>query len=92
MKPNTLLSLLLAISLLALNGYIFAETKAEPQIEVETETEEGVTEPTEAETASEPTLTFINFPTNGMDKTEVERLFGAPYEQTDAVGEPPISK
>lgn len=38
-----------------------------------------------------PELQNISRPHNGMDKADVERIFGAPYAVSGPVGEPPIT-
>ncbi|EGG98581.1 hypothetical protein imdm_2180 [gamma proteobacterium IMCC2047] len=38
-----------------------------------------------------PDMQTISRPYNGMDKADVERVFGAPYAINGPVGEPPIS-
>lgn len=38
-----------------------------------------------------PELQSISRPHNGMDKADVERIFGSPFAVNGPVGEPPIS-
>ena len=38
-----------------------------------------------------PELQTVSRPHNGMDKAQVEQLFGAPQAVSNSVGEPPIS-
>lgn len=38
-----------------------------------------------------PEMQNISRPHNGMDKADVERVFGAPYAVNGPIGEPPIT-